>query len=311
MWFEAWAFAILINMDQRSLVLISNPNAGRGGSHRAAEIARFCDLLKAQKLEVELLNTKAPGDATRLAKQAAKNGATDVIVSGGDGTINEALQGLVGTNARLAIWPGGTANVLARDLKLPFKSQPAAQAIVNDRTRRIHIGCATDEVTGVKRYFLLMAGVGIDAAVARDVRPDLKRRIGKGAFWYAGLGHLLRWNPVPFTMEVAGKSFSATFACIANAASYGGGLVLTPGARIDRPEFEILLIDSHSRLRYLYLLTLVMRGRGTAGTAGVRYLQADHARATGDAPVQVDGENIGTTPMSFEIAPETIEVIVP
>jgi diacylglycerol kinase family enzyme len=156
-----------------------------------------------------------------------------------------------------------------------------------------------------------MAGIGIDATVARTVRTGLKRRIGKGAFWYAGIGFLLRWNPAFFTMEVAGERFTVTFACVANAASYGGGLVLTPRAQIDKPEFEILLIDSNSRLRYLYLLSLVMRGRVKHGTAGARYLYATQARAMGDAWVQVDGEVIGTTPMRFEIAPETIEVIVP
>ncbi|HEY3027033.1 MAG TPA: diacylglycerol kinase family protein [Pyrinomonadaceae bacterium] len=297
-------------MDQRKAVLISNPNAGRGGSHRAAEIERFCDLLKAGHLQVELMNTEAAGNATRLAAEATANGATDIIVSGGDGTINEALQGLVGTNTRLAIWPRGTANVLASDLKLPIKLELVAEAIVRNKTRRIHIGCAIDEAGGVKRYFLLMAGIGIDATVARTVRTSLKRRIGKGAFWYAGIGFLLRWNPASFTMEVAGERFTVTFACIANAASYGGGLVLTPLAQIDKPEFEILLIDSYSRLRYLHLLSLVMRGRVGPGTAGARYLHATQARAMGDALVQVDGEIIGTTPMSFEIAPETIDVIV-
>ncbi len=298
-------------MDQRKAVLISNPNAGRGGTHRAAEIDRFCSLLKKNGLQVELLNTEAPGDATRLAAEAAEKGATDVIVSGGDGTINEALQGLIGTNTRLAIWPRGTSNVLAHDLKFPVKLELAAEAIVRNKTRRVHIGCAIDEASSVKRYFLLMAGIGIDATVASKVRSGLKRRIGKGAFWYAGIGFLLRWNPASFTMEVDGERFDVTFACIANAASYGGGLVLTPRAQIDKPEFEILLIDSHSRLRYLYLLTVVMQGRVKPGTAGARYLYAKQARAIGDTLVQVDGEVIGTTPMSFEIAPETIEVIVP
>lgn len=297
-------------MEQRRAVLIANPNAGRGGSHRAREIARFCESLGSWNLPVELMNTERPGDATRMATQAVANGATDVIVSGGDGTINEALQGLVGTNARLAIWPRGTANVLALDLKLPFKLELAAHAIVANQTRRVHIGCATDEANGVKRHFLLMAGVGVDALVAGAVRPGLKRLIGKGAFYYSGLGFLLSWNLVSFTLEVEGQKFPATFACMANAASYGGGLVLTPNARIDEPEFEILVIDTSSRAHYLYLLSKVMTGRVRVDTPGVRYLNANQARAIGDAPVQVDGEVIGTTPMTFEIAPETIEIIV-
>jgi len=298
-------------MDQRRVVLISNPNAGQGTARRASEVSRFCELLAANNLQVELLNTTAPGDASRLAAQAAAGGATDIIVSGGDGTINEALQGMVGTNARLAIWPAGTANVLALDLKLPFKMEAAAQVIAANRTRRIHLGRLIEETTGAKRYFVLMAGVGIDAAVASVIRPGLKRRFGTGAFWYSGIGFLLRWNPVTFTIEAGGETSSATFACIANAASYGGGFVLTPGAQIDKPEFEILLITSTKRSYYLYLLTLVVTGRVKPGTRGVRYIRDKRARATGDALVQIDGEVIGKTPMTFEIAPETIDVIVP
>ncbi|MDX6611879.1 MAG: hypothetical protein QOD75_1065 [Blastocatellia bacterium] len=297
-------------MAQRSVVLISNPHAGRGGPQRAAEIARFCELLKTHGLPVQSLSTSAPKDASRLAAQAAAAGATDVIVSGGDGTINEALQGLIGTNTRLAIWPRGTANVLAYDLKLPFKMAAAAAAVAANQTRRIHLGSAVEEATGARRYFFLMAGVGVDAAVASAVRPGLKRRIGKGAFFYAGMEFLLHWNPPTFDLEVGGESVSATFACVANAASYGGGLVLTPGAQIDKPEFEIMLITSASRVRYVYLLTLVARGRVKPTTAGVRYLRGTRARALGDVLVQVDGEVIGKTPMTFEIAPQTIEVIV-
>ncbi|HEX8131512.1 MAG TPA: diacylglycerol kinase family protein, partial [Pyrinomonadaceae bacterium] len=89
---------------KRTIKLISNPNAGRGGAKRAAEVARFCELLGVRGVEVETLTTSAPGDATRLAAEAVRDGAREVIVSGGDGTINEALQGLVGTRVRLGIW---------------------------------------------------------------------------------------------------------------------------------------------------------------------------------------------------------------
>ncbi|HEX8853669.1 MAG TPA: acylglycerol kinase family protein, partial [Pyrinomonadaceae bacterium] len=105
--------------DTRTAILISNPNAGRGGRRRAREVARFREALAARGVRVEVWNTRARGDATRLASEAAR-AAHEIIVSGGDGTINEALQGLTGAGARLAIWPAGTANVLARHLRLPF-----------------------------------------------------------------------------------------------------------------------------------------------------------------------------------------------
>lgn len=296
-------------MSKRTVILISNPNAGRGGAQRALSVTRFCEYLKAHDVEVELLNTTRPGDATHMAERAARDGVREVIVSGGDGTINEALQGLIGTGARLGIWPCGTANVLARELDLPFGAQAVAEVIARGKQRRIHVGCAINERTGERRYFLLMAGVGLDASIVRRVRPRLKRRVGEAAFWYSGLEHLAGWQPVPFDIEVDGQTFPATFAAIGNAAHYGGNLAITPRARLDQPEFEICIINSRSRIRYLYLLSRAMRGGVKANMAGVRFIRATHARATGDVLVQADGELIGKLPMTFEIAPHPIEII--
>ncbi len=298
-------------MKKRTAILISNPHAGRGGAHRAIEVARFRDLLKAHGVDVELRNTDCPGDAALTAECAARDGVREVIVSGGDGTINEALQGLVGTGVRLAVWPRGTANVLARELALPLDPNLAAEVIARGKSRRIHIGCAIAEKTGVKRYFFLMAGIGLDASIVRRVRPRLKRRVGEAAFWYSGLGHLASWRPVPFSVEANGAILPATFAAIGKAAHYGGNLSITPNARLDRPEFEICVVCSYSRLRYLRLLSQAMRGGLTKSTPDVHFIRAPCARAVGDALVQADGELVGQLPMTFEIAPYSIEIIAP
>ena len=299
---------------KRTIKLISNPNAGRGGARRAAEVARFCELLGARGVEVETLTTNAPGDATKLAAEAVRGGAREVIVSGGDGTINEALQGLVGARVRLGIWPAGTANVLARELQLPFDAAGAADVIARAHTRRIYAGCATEERSGVRRYFFLMAGVGLDASVVERVRPRLKRRVGEGAFWVSGLSHLVRWRPVPFRVEIDGRSYPATFAAFGRAAHYGGDISVTPGARLDEAEFEVCVVNSRSRTRFLLLLAQALRRRGGGGARampGVSYIRATRARATGEALMQVDGELTGRLPVTFEIAPTPVEVIAP
>ncbi|HEX8475142.1 MAG TPA: diacylglycerol kinase family protein [Pyrinomonadaceae bacterium] len=299
-------------MNQRQAILISNPHSGRGGAARARKVTRFCELLRERGIEVEVANTTGPNDATRLAAEASDKGIREVIVSGGDGTINEALQGLMRRDVRLAVWPAGTANVLARELRLPFDARGAAEVFARGRVQRVSIGCATDVQSGAERYFFLMAGVGLDASVARGVRPRLKRRVGAAAFWYSGLEHLARWQPHSFNVEIDGQTFPATFAAIGNAPHYGGNLAITPRARLDAPEFEICLVDSHSRLRYLYLLTHAMRPRGVSeNLTGVRFLRATQVRATGHALVQADGEIIGQLPMNFSIVPAAIEIVVP
>lgn len=298
---------------KRIIRLISNPNAGRGGRKRAAEVERFCALLRERGIEVEVVSTNAPGDATRLAAEAAREAVEEIVVSGGDGTINEALQGLINTRVRLGIWPAGTANVLARELQLPFDAAGAADVIASGATRRIYAGCALEDASGARRYFFLMAGIGLDASVVERVRPRLKKRVGEGAFWVSGLGHLLNWRPVPFEIEIAGQTYPATFVAVGKAAHYGGDIGVTPRARIDEPEFEICIVNSHSRVRFLYLLSHALRRNGVRREMGnvVRYVRATKAHATGEARVQVDGELIGRLPLTFEIVPTPIEVIAP
>lgn len=298
-------------MSKRQAVLIANPNAGRGGNQRVSEIERFCRHLESRGIEIEVLRTNAPNDAARLAQQAAAGGAREIIVSGGDGTINEALQGLMGADVRLGIWPRGTANVLARELKIPINAKGAAEVIARGHTQTVYVGCATAEQTGERRYFFLMAGVGLDASVVRHVRPGLKRKVGEAAFWYAGLGHLAHWQPVTFQVEINGESFPATFAAIGNTAHYGGNLAITPRAHLTRPDFEVCLVESHSRLHYLYLLSHAMRGGVSEAVRGVRFIRTTRTRVEGEALVQVDGELIGSLPMTFEVAPRSVQIITP
>jgi diacylglycerol kinase (ATP) len=298
-------------MSTRKVTLISNPKTGRYGSRRVRPIQEIASQLESAGVTVDLKLTSGPGDATALAARAARNGSSDVIVAGGDGTINEAIQGLAGTNARLGILPRGTANVLARELGLPLDDQQAATIAAQGKSRKIYLGVAINEATNDKRHFVLMAGIGLDASVVKRVQPSLKKRIGKGAFWISGLSHLATWNPLPFTLEINGDKYTATFATIGKAARYGGDLAITPGARLDQPEFEVCIIETSSRMRYLRLLSHAMRNGMPRNKPEVRFINAVNVKADGDAAVQIDGELLGQLPMRFEIAPHSLEVIVP
>src|ERR1041384_3289011 len=237
-------------MSPRKATLISNPKTGRYASRRRP-VEELAAQLESLGVKVDLRLTRGPGDATEIAARAAGNGSSDVIVAGGDGTINEAIQGLAGTKARLGIIPRGTANVLARELKLPLDNEQATAIVARCNARRIHLGLAVEEATGTSRLFVLMAGIGLDASVVQRTHPRLKKRIGKGAFWISGLSHLADWKPSPFTLEIEGREYTATFAAIGKAAHYGGDLLITPGARLEEPEFEICIIETLNRFGYL------------------------------------------------------------
>ena len=298
-------------MSTRKVTLISNPKTGRYGSRRIRPIQELASQLESAGVAVDLKLITGPGDATNLAARAARNGSSDVIVAGGDGTINEAIQGLAGTDARLGILPRGTANVLARELGLPIDDQEAIAIAAQGKSRKIYLGLAINETTNEQRHFILMAGIGLDASVVKRVQPSLKKRIGKGAFWLSGFSHLATWNPQPFTLEINGDNYTATFATIGKAARYGGDLAITPGARLDKPEFEVCIIQTSSRMRYLRLLSQAMRSGMPRDKPEVCFVTATTVKAQGDAAVQIDGELLGHLPMRFEIAPHSLEVIVP
>src|SRR6476620_9776065 len=132
-------------MPNRKAILISNPRSGRYDSHRRIPLEKILDHLKLNGLDVELVSTSHAGHATTIASDAIALGVEDVIAAGGDGTINEVLQALVGSKARLGIIPRGTANVLARELTLPFDNLRAADVIAEGKTQLVFAGKATEE----------------------------------------------------------------------------------------------------------------------------------------------------------------------
>src|SRR6266496_514351 len=161
--------------DHIRALIIFNPTAGQAGSFEQ-------DLLVAQDIwrqhgwHVDLQPTNGPGDGTRIAREAAAQGYHMVVAAGGDGTVNEVINGLAGSETALAVLPIGTVNVWVRELGLPLQPRAAAEALLHAQIRTIDLGRAGD------RYFLLMCGVGFDAAVTAEVRAHEKRRFGALAY---------------------------------------------------------------------------------------------------------------------------------
>jgi YegS/Rv2252/BmrU family lipid kinase len=288
----------------RSVVLIYNPGSGRRDRRKA--VSQMARLLQQRGITVEVRATTVPADAERFSGEALAAGVDMIVVHGGNGTVNEAIQPLVGGWTPVAVWPGGTANVLARELGLPRNLERAADMIVAGRTRRVSVGLAG------QRYFLLMAGVGLDAALVRAVNATLKGIIGQGAFWIAALRQFLRWDPRPFLLEVEGRRYRATFAVLANVACYANGMRVAPRASIDSTALDLCLIDWTDRWRFVRHLPDGFSGM-LPTLPGVTYLQLQRATALGDEAVwvQVDGDQLGPLPMAFKCVPAALSLIVP
>ncbi len=286
-------------------VLVYNAEAGRR-RFSAEAVERMVGALGARGIRASASGTAAPGDGTRLAHAAVESGAELVVACGGDGTVNEILQAVAGTAVRLGVWPAGTANVLARELGLPRQADAVAATLAAGRTRRLSIGRAGN------RYFILMAGIGLDAAVVEGVSPAVKRCLGQGAYWVAAARELSRWPPPRFVVEVDGRAWAATLAVVANAAGYGGGLRFAPDARMDDDVLDVCLVDSTRRLALLRRVAAAFRG-AHVGLPGVTSVRARRLTAHGAAtvPVHVDGEPAGALPMAFECVPAAVSVVVP
>ncbi|HZS03813.1 MAG TPA: diacylglycerol kinase family protein [Blastocatellia bacterium] len=289
--------------------LIYNPCAGSLHGDLGV-IHQLESELRARGVMVDPHATTCGGDATRLAHEAVAQNYDALIACGGDGTINEVAQVLAGTQTTLAVFPCGTANVFAKDLGLRRDPKKVSQLIATGSTRTISLGRAIKGEMDWQRYFLLMAGIGLDAAMVRNVNLNLKRRIGEGAYFVSAMDYLARWPLTPFSLTVDGTIYEATYAIIANSPSYGGGFTLTPGARLEDDKLDVCIFNSHSRFDYLGYAALAVTGRHR-NCKNVTYLEAQSVSVSSDQEtfVQLDGELVGSLPMRFEIVPRALSVV--
>lgn len=283
------------------LLLIANPVAGGDARPR---IARAVAWFEAHGCAVELCLTGARGDA-RAAAAAARNAGFDRIVAcGGDGTLNEVLNGLAPSPVPVAFLPSGTVNVLALELKLPFALEAACAVALDGRPLPVSLGQA-----GALK-FLLMAGIGFDAAVVRAVSGRLKRRIGRLAYLVAAASQLTRWHAPQLSVTLAdGSTASAGSLIVGNGRLYGGRFAVTPGARLDDPAFEVLLL-APGRLPLLRAAWHVLRGRAVAPADG-RLLRTTALQVRGTAALQLDGDDVGDLPVDIELLPQAAVLMVP
>jgi YegS/Rv2252/BmrU family lipid kinase len=284
-------------------VIIGNPNSGRAGSKVYLE--RCAKILRSGGLEVEVLNTERPDHATELATLA---GDRLVVAAGGDGTINEVINGL-GEGATLGILPLGTANVLARELGLPLDAERACERILRGERVSIDLGVARN-LDGVERRFACMAGIGFDAHVVRAVTPRLKRYLRSLAFAVTAFKVLAK-EELPWVQVIHGDTTHVTrFAIIANAHHYGGDFRISRSAVLTSGELEVVMVGHVSVLLRPDILGGILARKPL--DRSMRSFTATELRASApdaEVPVQIDGEAWGHLPMSFRVEPRTLDVL--
>jgi diacylglycerol kinase (ATP) len=287
------------------MVIIFNPVAGR---RRAALLWRVLDVLAANGIRLDLAETHRAGHAEALARDAARAGASMVVAAGGDGTIAEVANGLMGSGARLGVIPLGTANVLAHELALPFAPRAVAAALAFGRTRTLWPGVARG--ADGSRLFVQMLGIGFDAQVVHRLSLPLKRVLGKGAYVVQSLRETWRYKFPPIRLRIDEMETEAASAVISKGRLYGGKFLLAPESQPAAPGFSVILFGCGgpaAALMYGAALPVGVLGRAP----GVRHVRARRVEVIGNAPIpaQADGDAAGYTPLSVTDAPGPIEIV--
>ena len=253
----------------RKAMLLYNPLSGRRRGRRVADVQAALSVLRSAGVEVSTAPTRAASDATDQTRQAIAEGCDTIFACGGDGTIHDVLQGLVGTNAALGIIPLGTANSLAHDLQLPLSPTDAARTALTAKPRLIAVGQIDyQDFAGNRaiRYFTVTVGIGVDAHLFYKLDPLAKRRLGMAAYCakatHLWLTHKMENFEVEIKEEIANKrqtrQAEVSQLLAVRIGNFGGVLrQLAPGASLDRDDLRLVLFHTRSRLAYL---RYVLRG---------------------------------------------------
>lgn len=301
----------------KNAVLISNPVAGVRNSRRSHLIHKAAAVLRSTGINASLQFTSTSGDGERLAREAVNGGCDLVIVCGGDGTINEVINGLAPSKVPLAILPGGTANIAAKELGLPGRIVAAARQLASWQPGRIPLGraCWNEAGQDRQRYFIAVAGVGFDARIISQLDLDMKLRVGVVAYGVEAVRQVFHYSFPRFRFSADGAQSSATFAVIQRSRRYAGWLRLARPHNIRDIGFSCCLFEGSRPARYFrYALGVLTQTHHLLHD--VRFASGSRVSCASEQPeppvyFEVDGELAGRLPVTFEVVPDSLTLLAP
>jgi diacylglycerol kinase (ATP) len=291
-----------MSLPSKTLV-IANPLAGSRGARWRGQKPET--VLRPLFPRAELYFTKAGGEATEVARQAAADGFELVVAAGGDGTVNEVANGLAGTETQMGLFPLGTENVLAKERHIPPQFDKAVALLQRTQPRQIDLGLIGD------RYFVCFAGIGFDAHVCERVKPSHKARLGSMAYVTTAMEHYFRYNETKrlFKIQVDDEfleveSWQILFG---NIQCYGGGLKATPRASMHDGLIDMLIMPRTDLPGMVKQVVAAATGNHLK-LPEVRYYQARkiHVECSVPTSFQYDGDLGGSTPITVEVAPKAL-----
>jgi diacylglycerol kinase (ATP) len=295
---------------------VVNPAAGNwSAGKRWPELERRAAELG---LGGESFVSDAPGRAVELTRRALDDGAELLVVVGGDGTVNEAVNGILsaGADCELAVVPCGTGDDLARTFGIPTNAEEALAVAAGGRARRVDAGRAhVASGDGESEcYFANFAGAGISGGIAQRGAVTSRRLGARAAYFWATVAVFARWQNVPMTIEFDGETREGRMleVIVANGAYAAGGMRIAPDASPDDGQFDVVLIGDASKLDFMTTFPRIYRGKHV-GHPKVDVLKARTVTVTPETPLPVvlDGEQPGTTPVRLEVLPGALKLRAP
>jgi YegS/Rv2252/BmrU family lipid kinase len=310
----------------RKAAFLYNPLSGSRQEQRKHVVRSAADVVRAAGVEVVMEATRGAKEAAGQAREAIADGCDTVFACGGDGTIHDILQGIVGSDAVLAVIPLGTGNTLAHDLHLPLDAVKAARVALTSKPRRFAVGRVqyfAFNGQNETRYFTVAVGIGVDAHMFYRLNVAHKNRLGMAAY-YAKATHLWFTDPLEcfdaeFTDSTGQQETAAISELLAVRIKNFGGVLreFAPGASLNRNRLRLVLFKTSSRLRYLEFIA-----RGLLGAKwripGIEVADAEVVRCFASETrkvrrvfVEADGELLGTVPAEISIIPNAFNLLVP
>lgn len=311
----------------RKAILLHNPFSGRLRSRGPADIEQALAILRSSGVEAYDERTRAAGAAGEQVREAIAKGCDTIFACGGDGTVHEVLQGLVGTEAALGVIPLGTANALAHDLDLPLNAEGAARAALSSEPRRIAVGkLGYRDWSGnpQSRYFTVAAGIGVDAQLFYKLNTAAKLRLGMAAYYARATQLWLTHHMQNFGVQISDNGHpqqtEVSQILAVRIRNFGGVLrELAPGASLERNDLRLVLFHTRSRLAYLHYIFRGLFGARwkVPGIELVHSSKIECHSITADSEknsrlyVEADGELLGTLPAEISVIPDALTILWP
>jgi len=285
---------------------ILNPTAGKGRGKGYKE--KIENYEKKTKNEFKIVETEYPGHGEILSREACGQGFTHIISVGGDGTLFEVVNGAYGKEVSIGLIPCGTGNDFSRTINLPAKLEEQLDVIHGKRTKKMDLGKANDS------YFINVFSFGIDALITRETQKIKRYLPGTFAYILATIKMLMIYKPVEINLKSESRVFNGKVMLVAlgKGEYYGGGMRITPGARVDSGDFQVCIVKALKKITFLKLFPMVFKGNHVYRQE-VEVFRAKKVSVESSERMllNADGDIIGECPVEIDLLPQSIKIIVP